>query len=83
MKDAPESFLGSISNNLALVDASASSYACVLRAFKSLDFFGDLSDDNPGMLAVLAIQAEDYNQAIKLISYNKSSGLNLPLVKLF
>ncbi len=83
LKDAPESFLGSISNNLALVDASASSYACVLRAFKSLDFFGGLSDDYPGMLAVMAIQAEDYNQAIKyIISYNKSRGLNLPLVRL-
>ena len=83
VKETPESFLRSISNNLAFMNASASSYARVLMAFKGLDFFEDVSDEHSDMLAVLAIQAENYNQAINfIISQTKSKGLNLPLVRL-
>ena len=83
LRETPQDFLRSISNNLAFVGTSASSYADVLTAFKSLDFFEGLSNEHSDIFAVLAIQAEDYNQAMKLIlSYTKSQGLNLPLVKL-
>ena len=83
VRENPQDFLGSISNNLAFVGASASSYAGVLTAFKSLEFFEALSDEQSEIFAVLAIQAADYNQAMRFILSNtKSSGLNLPLVKL-
>ena len=83
VRETPQDFLRSISNNLAFVGASVSSYADVLTAFKSLKFFEGLSDEQSEIFAVLAIQAADYNQAMQLILTNtKSSGLNLPLVKL-
>ena len=83
VREAPQKFLISMSNNLAFLDASASSYAAVLTAFRGLDFFEDLFNEYSDMFAVLAIQAEDYNQAMKFVfSYTKSRGLNVPLVKL-